>query len=265
MTLPQVQNYIPGAVIDRQRSIFRSRCYPARTETWTVVVGGTVADGLYGYAISGTVITYTADTGAGDDNAAVAAGLLADYNSKTAATRIAFATLNTLTTTIAERFPGGGFTITGTSAPGGATLVATDNTPTSGDLRLGIAVAIIDGEPNSIRTLTTGDTAAAVFGVVVESNNLKPGTGNPQDVDVYEEGAAALTICKGPVPVEVEVDVKPGDPVFVRVTATGSEIAGAFRIDADGGDAVQIAGRWLTANYQSRDGRNVAELDINVP
>jgi hypothetical protein len=265
MTLPQTQNYLPGTVMDRSRSQFRTRCYPSRTTRWTAVVGGTATTGTYSYAINGVVITYAADTGAGDDNASIAAGLLADYNSKTAATRIAVATLLTLTLTINERIPGAGFTLTGAVAPGAGTLVLTDLTPASGELRLGIAVAIIDGEADNIRTLTTGDTAANVFGVTVESSGLKPATGNPQDVDVYEEGAAALTICKGPVPVEVEVDVKPGDPVFVRVTATGSEVAGAFRIEADGGDAVQIAARWLSANYSSRDGRNVAELDINVP
>jgi hypothetical protein len=68
---------------------------------------------------------------------------------------------------------------------------------------------------------------------------------------------------KGRVWVVVEEAVTPGDAVFVRHTAAGLEVKGAFRNDADGGDAVDIStkARWESTTT----GAGIALLDLNLP
>ena len=58
-----------------------------------------------------------------------------------------------------------------------------------------------------------------------------------------------------------------GDACFVRVTATGTEQAGAFSNVSDSGDNLPISsygfkGVWLGGNVTDMDGNNVAPLYI---
>ena len=63
------------------------------------------------------------------------------------------------------------------------------------------------------------------------------------------------------------ITVAAGDPVFVRVTATGSEKVGAFRNADDGTDCLPLTsygfvGKFNGANFTDMDGNNVAPLVI---
>lgn len=267
MTQPQQQPYIAGQIIDRSRTELRSRVYPARTTKWTATVGGVAASGEYSFFISGTKIQYAA-TVPPDTNDTIAGSLQLDFIGNNEALKIAYATVSGAVVTIEERMPGFGFELTGATQPVGATLDLVDATPAGGDLALGIAVALVDDDPDSIRTLSGSDTAARVFGITAfgPGSELKLNTGNPNDVDVYEEGASVDLILAGPAIVQVETDIAIGDPVFVRKTATGTEVAGAFRNDADGGDAVQLANAmWIKPSYLDRQKRKVARLLIRNP
>lgn len=68
---------------------------------------------------------------------------------------------------------------------------------------------------------------------------------------------------KGTVVVVVEEAVAPGDPVFVRAVATGGELAGAFRMQADASDCIDISAwaSWLTTST----GAGLAALSITLP
>jgi len=74
--------------------------------------------------------------------------------------------------------------------------------------------------------------------------------------------AAELSVMRtGEAWVAPEVAVAVNDPVFVRVTATGSEQAGALSNVTDGGDNVQVAGRWKTAAAAGE----LARVLLNMP
>ena len=68
---------------------------------------------------------------------------------------------------------------------------------------------------------------------------------------------------KGRIYVLVEQDVVAGEAAFVRAVAAGAERAGAFRKDADGGDAIDLTGKaeFVTSALAGE----LAVLDINLP
>ncbi len=261
MTLPQQQRHTPGEVLDRERSLLRSRAWDAELVTWTVTMTGAPATGPQGYSINGIAINFGAAVPT-DTNDTIAQGLEAAHRANTVALRIAVPTAATNVVTVREFMPGAGFVLTDPVSTGGTVTLA-DITVVKGQLLLGLAVAL--NSPTSIRRLDTGDTAANVFGVLVEGGDLQPNTGDPQQDDFYAEGDQVELIYRGPVPVRVEHAVAIDDPVFVRVTAVAPELAGAFRMDADGGDAVQLTNAaWHGNSFTDNQGRLLAKLALNL-
>ncbi len=78
MTQPQEQTTTAGQVLDRSRSIIRSRCYPSRTTKWTFTVGGTAASGTYSFEIQGVLVAFEATVPTDTDDI-IAQGLTAKF------------------------------------------------------------------------------------------------------------------------------------------------------------------------------------------
>lgn len=106
-----------------------------------------------------------------------------------------------------------------------------------------------------------GAAIAALMGVTVHKHT--PDRASLSGTEGLTPDSMVDVIRKGRVVVVVEEAVTPGDAVFVRHTAAGAEVKGAFRTDADGGDAVDIStkARWESTTT----GAGLAILDLNLP
>lgn len=108
----------------------------------------------------------------------------------------------------------------------------------------------------------TSGAGVALFSQTVEQNAsgvLEFGSGSE---------LSALQVGKVHVLLDSGVTVAAGDPVWVRVTATGSEQVGAFRNAADLSDCLPLSsfgfsGQFAGANFTDMNGENVAPLSID--
>lgn len=135
------------------------------------------------------------------------------------------------------------FTVSVTPEAGGGATVATITDATGVDMPIGIAVARTgeladDGVTPIIRKLQSGDTADDVWGIVAASGTrikaIDPitgytaryyGTGRDIPIQRIDGGGQWTVYSEGAVDYD--------DRVWVRVIATGSEIAGAFNDTPD--------------------------------
>ena len=126
-----------------------------------------------------------------------------------------------------------------------------------GNLPFGIAVTYGTAEKEVAAPSSGSDV---IIGVVVR--NMDKNTSHLSGTNQVEDGALHPVICEGMVYVEVEDAVTAGGQVFVRHTAAGAEVLGAFRSDADTSDAAALAGaRYIT----SADAGELAVLQLNLP
>lgn len=105
---------------------------------------------------------------------------------------------------------------------------------------------------------TTGKADADVVGFVL---NLGPAL-ELTDADELPVASAATVLRQGTITVQVEDAVAKGAPVFVRMVATGGEVAGSCRSDADGGDAVQLTG---CVYMQTTTAAGLCKIAVNRP
>ena len=151
--------------------------------------------------------------------------------------------------------PSSDMTLTSTQAPGGPTL------------GLGVAVAYNSGDPEtSVEALSAATTAGDIAGVTVRNLNIEFNRGNRggfNGTDEFFAGECVTVGRQGEFCVQVENAVTAGQPCFVRIqNVPTSSVAGAFRSDADGGDAIQLpASRFRT----STSGPGLAVVTVNIP
>lgn len=235
MTLPQFQSYSPGEIIDRSRTKTRSRCYDAPLKRYTVTVGGTATSGVYSFDVDGTTVSFTANTGAGDDNTDIAVGLAAAaIDNDIDVIEICAISRNALVLTLTGRETGDSFTVDNAVVTGPGTLtIANTEDGVEGDLELGIGISLVSSDPNSIRRPLTGDTK--IFGVVVEGGNIRKNSGDADEVDRYAPGSPCEIVRSGVVPVVVEEAVSAGDPIYCRIETDTGKVQGNFRNDAGAG------------------------------
>jgi hypothetical protein len=62
------------------------------------------------------------------------------------------------------------------------------------------------------------------------------------DTADFVDGESFTALNRGAIWVQCEEAVQDMDPVYVRISASGAEVLGTFRNDADGGDCVQVTG-----------------------
>jgi hypothetical protein len=132
------------------------------------------------------------------------------------------------------------FTVTLTSNPETNMVLTTVVNAAETTARPGYAMADVDGF--TCRPLQNGDTAATIakLGILVA---VPPVEADENGDLVYGEGQDLFFVNDGDLWIMPEVDMAVTDPVYVRVVATGNEIAGAIRNTADSSDAVQMT-RW---------------------
>jgi hypothetical protein len=228
----------------------------------TVTTGGTATAGVYTIKVVGEEGTFTAEfTRVAETNAQITDALAADWASKSENSNIATMTSDAVSiNTLDFLHAGQGYTVTVTAPAPGTLTSALVVDPAGSNIPLAIAVTSDDGI--NARLLTTGDTAQDVWGIVTRNADLVQELGQTQPTTLEFLPASAMSIMReGEIWVEPEVTVAVNDPVFVRVVATGAEQAGALSNVADGGDNVQIAGRWKTAAAAGE----LARVLLNIP
>lgn len=243
----------------------RSRLWPGNNTRKTITLGGTYEDGVYTYKIGGVEVSVTAS---GSSLAGVAAALKAKHDSLPLALDQAEVSVDGAVLTFDSRTPETTFTLSDLSDPGTATIVQADITESSGArLRPGLFVALHNTKPEWLRRLTTGDTAAAIFGVTQEGPDMETSDGDEDDVDGWDPGTMVTVQGHGEIPVICEQAVtNVNAAVYVRVVATGDEEAGAARLDADGGDAVAASNvRWSSLSWIDDDGQIIAMVIVSNP
>lgn len=151
--------------------------------------------------------------------------------------------------------PSGDMTLTSTQLPGGPSLP------------LGAAVAYSGTDPeDAVEALSATTTAQDVAGVTVRNLNIEFNRGNRggfNGTDQFFPGECVTVGRQGEFCVQVEDAVTAGQPCFVRIqNVPNNSVAGAFRSDADGGDAIQLpASRFRT----STSGPGLAVVTVNIP
>lgn len=139
----------------------------------------------------------------------------------------------------------------------------------SAEIPFGAAVILgtastVPGTPDPVVLPVDGNSR--ITGVVLHSHAyMGPGTYEPQlgDVGVKPKNMVAV-LKKGRVHVLWEGGaVSKGANLYVRHTAGVGEQKGAFRHDADGGDAVLVRG-FVAAETVTADGRNHLAVDVDV-
>ena len=151
---------------------------------------------------------------------------------------------------------------------------------------LGVNYAVSESDANLSLAITAADPGSFLaFGIGVDDSGDYEGaelhaSGGPflgvvkrfQRQELYSSESVAFAparrmdiVAQGLVWVLLDAGVEPsaGDSVFCRHTAAGSEVQGAFRTDADGGDADAISNAsWVGGSATDIDGNNVALLRL---
>ena len=215
----------------------------------TLTVGGTPADGTYSTTItlpSGAMIlveTIRATTPA--TNADLAAQHAIDLNATEALNGVVEAVDAAAVITLTFKDAGVVYPVA-TAAPGSGTLVhvVTQAADSTNPLPIGKFVARLTGTDRTVKVLASGDVVADIFGLVERPIGQIENTGN---------GNADLTALEFPVPsmipagrkgrwmVRTEEAVSPDSTPFIRMLATGTEVAGSLRATTDGGDALDAS------------------------
>lgn len=229
----------------------------------TVTTGGVATDGTYTITVVGEEGTFTASflRAAAETNAAITDALAANWAAQPANLNIATMTSDLVSiNTLAFLHAGSQYTVTVVAPTPGTLVAALVVDPVGVNIPLGIAVVSDDGE--FARLPAPGDTAQDFWGITVRNADLIQELSLPSAAELEFLPADSLSVMRsGEAWVAPEVAVAVNDPVFYRVTATGAEQFGALSNVADGGDNIQLAGRWKTAAAAGV----LARVLINMP
>lgn len=142
------------------------------------------------------------------------------------------------------------------------TTVATIQAAGGTDIALGVGVV-----PGSSADLAIAPSAGSVdadfLGVTIKGTvEISVNDGLSTSESVFAPGCSVSVMEEGACVVMTEDAVAFNGAVFMRIVATGTEVFGAFRSDADGGDAIAITG----AKFRSATtGAGLAVLKVNRP
>lgn len=146
------------------------------------------------------------------------------------------------------------------------TLVFTSQLP---NLDFQVTLAVVGDDGNSSgATVTYTDTAALVdlkfLGVaMLDRTRSANSNGDP----VFSDGDIVPIMESGVIFAQLDAGITPtiGDPVFLRASASGSEVLGAFRDAQDGADCILIPpsrARWVDSSAYNVNGVRVARLQL---
>lgn len=116
------------------------------------------------------------------------------------------------------------------------------------------------GDPSdpSPRQVSDASAATAIAGVVLYDPMVESASATAE----FAVGDVVGVMRKGAVYVVTEDACTPASSVFVRVTAAGAEVAGSFRSDADGGDAIELTTGARFLHSSGAGEINILELDL---
>lgn len=184
-------------------------------------------------------IVYVADGSATVQE--IVEGLVAQGNALMPASSVLFSEDNSVLTATAE-VAGAGFTI---SAGSSTTAVVTIATTTA----------------NAVAALSR-----SILGIAVRDDAIAQSLETPDDTPAYPALYDVCILEQGNIWVPVDGTVAVDDPVYVRVTASGSEVAGMLRANADSGDAYLLSGaRFRTAATGTAAAPALAKVSLNLP
>lgn len=214
----------------------------------TITVGGTT-DGDYTiqFASSSSEVVYQVSfTASGNTAAEIAAGLVDAINDDpdvlgilsvayTAATdnfQVTFASLGTVWTITYPSNPGGNMSDVQNQAPGG--------------IQIPVGVGLVQGSSDVLATLPdAGSTGADFVGVSVLGLDGEINLPFENTQVGYQPGTTMAALVQGDCVVYCEDAVAKNGTVFMRIIPGATpdlQQLGAFRSDADGGNAIQING-----------------------
>lgn len=123
-------------------------------------------------------------------------------------------------------------------------------------------VGVLQGTADRQALLPAGNIDNLV-GLVVHSHDFENRTLAADEGVAVDEMMNVAN--KGRFWVEPEVDVAPGDPVFLRHTVNGQLTPGHWRNDADTANALEVTSgaRWFTSGGPTSG--NLAVLELNLP
>ena len=132
-----------------------------------------------------------------------------------------------------------------------------------------VAISSASGTPTNTATVANSTPNAIPFGggVATQSNAISQDENGDTK---YTSGTTLSAMCAGKIHVLLDagITVAIGDPCFVRVAISGTEVRGAFRNSKDSTDCLPLSsfgfkGAWLGSNFTDMDGNNVAALNIS--
>lgn len=232
----------------RRDARVRGRSYAQVAQHSRIAVGGTT-NGVYSFRVSTpdgmlpvdpVLVSFTASSSTADQictglsNAVRAATTSQSGTNVPALTNVITATAD-LTNDRVELVgvrTGEPFTVTLVGNPSSNLTLSTVTSATQSGLALGIGMVDVDG--SSARAPTSGDTGASIMGVLAIENNLWREPSTPTADPAALPGANLKIVQAGDVFIMPEVEVAITDPVYCRISASGSEVAGAWRNDCDG-------------------------------
>lgn len=271
--MPQISYSYPSAVAragapgsSRAAHLARvdSRINPALFEEDTVTVGGAVSnDDAASFTVLGeTVATDGNHDSAGDSLDDIADELVAKGQAVLALqSRVRFVKGGTGVVRVIAKESGLDLETAVVSQPGTVTLTVAEVTDGTANARIPAGVGVVRGSADKSIALPDNSASAADFlGVTRLSDaGLDENTGLATDEDGYSQGSVVGVQRDEDIWVEVEDAVTEGSTVFWRTTAGAGEQAGAFRSDADGGDAIELD--WITYET-STSGPGLAKIKI---
>ncbi len=252
-----------------------SRIYASQPQIQTLTFGGTITNSppdysaeFQGLSIANIPIAVTRTGGVPvtDTDLATAWALAANNNADLRSRFII--TSAAAVVSVVARANGETFGLVVVSAPAPGTLVsATTQVATPANLPMGIAVVLSGTGQNNISQPDGSSTAFDIQGLTWDGQSsadatVIPTLGQSTPFESPFSPGSMVPVAKVIVEwVHPEVDVSAGDPVFVRMTATGTEVAGQLSNVTDGGDNLQIQGVW------ERDGsaNTPTMVRINLP
>lgn len=250
-----------------------SRIYASQPQISTITFGGVATDGTYtqpfeGLPVANIPISVVRAAAVPLTNTDLATEFVVQANNNADIRSLFLVTSAAAVVTVVARENGTSFTLGATTAPAPGTLVnATTQTGTPANLPMGIAVVYAGTGLNVITQPDASSTAFEIQGLTWDGQSSADATVIPtlgQGTDFespFSPGSMVPVAQKGVFWVHPEVDVAQGDPVFVRMTATGTEVFGQLSNVTDGGDNLQIQGVW------ERDGsaNSPTMVRINLP
>lgn len=250
----------PGRSLDGTADLHAaiSGHYPAKLDIWTILPTGTIteghvwtytftptkqangyplADGLAAISVDVTVDATATPTSLSDD-AVVAiknASKVTTFEGVDSFVRLSEilgeVSADSGTLTVKSRAPGQTFTPTVTPGEGDGSTITHTQDAAAADLRVGIFVVntgtyASDGRTPGIAAPSANSTAADLLGIVADGDRVDA-VSDDYTYHAYKSGRDVPIFKDGTRTVYSEAAVSAGARVWIRKTATGSEVAGA--------------------------------------